>query len=103
MSVTSITRAYNIMKLCQGAFYHPKTYAVRAFIMAVRAGFEPTTRQSKCLVLPTTPTDYKARSFQIATLMICIKRELLPANRVFGVYLALSGSATSVPVCFSIG
>lgn len=24
MSVTSITRAYNIMKLYQGAFYHPK-------------------------------------------------------------------------------
>lgn len=34
------------------ARFHPKTYAVRAFIMAARARFELTISQSKCDVLP---------------------------------------------------
>lgn len=78
-------------------------YTFLLFTKTVRAGFEPTIAWSKHAVFPITPTDYKTRHVQIAILAICIKREPLPANRVFGVYLALSGSATSVPVCFSIG
>lgn len=60
MSVTSITRAYNIMKLYQSAFADLnrsnfiilKGVAVRAFIMTARARFELTMSQSKCDVLP---------------------------------------------------
>lgn len=96
-------RAYNIMKLYQGAFYHPKRCCcaclyngspcrVRTYDSAVKARGVPNYTNG---LQDETHSNY--RSYDL------YQERPLPANRVFGVYLALSGSATSVPVCFSIG
>ena len=55
-----------------------KGVAVRAFIMAVRAGFEPTTRQSKCLVLPLHQRTIKRDAFKLPFLWFVSRENLFP-------------------------